>query len=436
MAGPGLRCVNMAKSLQLAGYSVRIVSTSAVQQIAGLDVRTISAQQRKQFRDEHNWADICIVQALAFDEFPLLRRSPKLIISDAYAPVALETFARLNGITTRFAARQRNNASRILRQQLLFSDALLCANKNQRSYYVGALSALSGLSGRATYPLASHDKVLVIPFGLDAEPPEHRQKVLKGIIPGIEEDSLVVLWSGGIYEWFDLETLIRAFARVKEIAPNIKLFFQGGAHPNPSIPEMPAVRRTKQLAESFGLLGNTVFFSDRWVSLEDRENYLLEADIGITTHYDNLETTFSFRTRTLDYIWAELPIVTTEGDYFAEEVEGNHLGAVVPFEDAEALATAIVDLLTNPIPYMEAKKNLRAVRKEHLWQKATSPLVECLAAGLITPAARRPKIIRSGLIHEPFLTSRPSTIFWRFRVVYEEHGLQGIFSKIWSRFGV
>ena len=436
MAGPGLRCVNLAKSLQQVGYSVRIISTSAVQEIEGLDVRAISTRQRQQFRDEHNWADICIVQALAFDEFPLLRRSPKLIISDAYAPVVLETFARLNGIETRFATRQRQNATRILRQQLLFSDALLCANKNQRSYYLGALSALAGMSAWATCPLASQsDKVLVIPFGLDPEPPEHREKVLKGIIPGIEEDSLVVLWSGGLYEWFDLETLIRGFARVKQIAPHIKLFFQGGAHPNPSIPEMPAVRRTKDLADSLGLLGNTVFFSDKWVSLEDRESYLLEADIGITTHYDNLETTFSFRTRTLDYIWAELPIVTTEGDYFAEEVAQKRLGAVVPFGDSEELATAIVELLTNPISYMEAKGNLQVVRKEHFWQNATSPLVESLAAGSLTPATKRPSTIRSRLIHEPYHTSRISNLFWRFRSVYDEHGLQGVISKIWSRFG-
>ena len=43
-------------------------------------------------------------------------------------------------------------------------------------------------------------------------------------------------------------------------------------------------------------------------------NFLLEADIGVSTHVDHVETAFSFRTRILDYLWAVPPVVTTTGD--------------------------------------------------------------------------------------------------------------------------
>jgi hypothetical protein len=42
--------------------------------------------------------------------------------------------------------------------------------------------------------------------------------------------------------------------------------------------------------------------------------------VGVSTHRDHLETRLSFRTRMLDYIWAGLPIVCTDGDHFASLV--------------------------------------------------------------------------------------------------------------------
>jgi hypothetical protein len=36
----------------------------------------------------------------------------------------------------------------------------------------------------------------------------------------------------------------------------------------------------------------------------------------VSTHYEHVETTFAFRTRILDYLWAGLPVVATGGDAF------------------------------------------------------------------------------------------------------------------------
>ncbi|MFW8744926.1 hypothetical protein ACOI9R_32825, partial [Mesorhizobium japonicum] len=64
-------------------------------------------------------------------------------------------------------------------------------------------------------------------------------------------------------------------------------------------------------------------------------------DAGVSTHREQLETTLSFRTRMLDYLWAGLPMVVTEGDHFADLVDADGLGAVVPAGDVAALASAI-----------------------------------------------------------------------------------------------
>ncbi len=58
---------------------------------------------------------------------------------------------------------------------------------------------------------------------------------------------------------------------------------------------------------SSGALGTSVFFNPDWVAYEDRGDYLLEADAGVSTHFAHIETEFAFRTRILDYLWAGLP---------------------------------------------------------------------------------------------------------------------------------
>jgi hypothetical protein len=87
----------------------------------------------------------------------------------------------------------------------------------------------------------------------------------------------------------------------------------GVKRPNASVTTSHTADQTIALAEQLGVANRLVFFND-WVAYEDRENFLLEADLGLNIHRDNLETRFSFRTRMMDYFWAGLPIITTEGD--------------------------------------------------------------------------------------------------------------------------
>ena len=65
--------------------------------------------------------------------------------------------------------------------------------------------------------------------------------------------------------------------------------------------------QTHRLAQTLGLTGEQVFFHETWVPYADRQNWLLDADAGVTTHFEHVETTFAFRTRLLDYLWAGLP---------------------------------------------------------------------------------------------------------------------------------
>jgi hypothetical protein len=143
------------------------------------------------------------------------------------------------------------------------------------------------------------------------------------------------------------------------------------------------------LADELGLLGRVVFFNERWVEHDRRADYLLDADLGVSTHLDHLETAFSFRTRLLDYAWAGLPIVNTSGDAFEPLIIEHGLGAVVPPGDVEALATTIEKLLYDPELLAATAERVRRFAPELAWQRALAPLVEYCRAPY--PAADDPR---------------------------------------------
>jgi len=136
--------------------------------------------------------------------------------------------------------------------------------------------------------------------------------------------------------------------------------------------------------------GSHVFFNEDWVAYEDRQNYLLEADVGVSTHFRHVETAFSFRTRILDYLWASLPVVATEGDSFAQLIDDQGLGITVPPEDPEALEEALFRLLDDEDLAADCAKRAAAAAEDLAWTKVLAPLVEFCRA-----PRRAPDLVRA-----------------------------------------
>ncbi|MGB4895628.1 MAG: glycosyltransferase, partial [Nitrospira sp.] len=254
-------------------------------------------------------------------------------------------------------------------------DVFLCASERQWDFWAGMLMA----AGRINPVVYRSDRMLrslliVAPFGVPARAPGHRRRVLKGVWPGIDPDDVVLLWGGGLWEWFDPMMAVEAMSIVGRRRTDIKLFFMGVKRPNASVTTSHTADQTIALAEQLGVANRLVFFND-WVAYEDRENFLLEADLGLNIHRDNLETRFSFRTRMMDYFWAGLPIITTEGDPLSDLVKQNQLGLTVPCGDAEALAHAILRAADDQATRQTWKLNCLATAKEFSWDRVFEPVV-------------------------------------------------------------
>jgi glycosyltransferase involved in cell wall biosynthesis len=277
-------------------------------------------------------------------------------------------------------SRRVAEATEVLNDQLERGDFFLCASERQRMFWLGQLAALGRLNPATYRDDPDFDGLIsVVPFGLSATPPEHSRAVLKGVLPGVGQHDKLVIWSGGLYNWFDPLTLIRAVSQLASTHPDLRLFFQGTKHPHPGVPEMEIVARSRALAEELGVLDRVVFFNESWVDYDDRQNYLLEADAGASTHFTHIETTFSFRTRILDYLWAGLPMVVTGGDVFAELIRDEELGVVVAPGDVDALARALEVVVYDTARASVIRENIDRVRLDFVWEKSLAPLMAFIA---------------------------------------------------------
>jgi GT2 family glycosyltransferase/glycosyltransferase involved in cell wall biosynthesis len=375
MAGPAIRSWEMAKALSKE-HTVRLVTKSVCEvEHPRFECRgDIDIDDWKALED---WCDVLIFQGFLLHDVPSLIHSDKVIVADLYDPFHLEQLELFRDEPLGWRSNVIADSVRVINEQLLRGDFFMCASAKQRDFWLGQLSAMQRVNPYVyEADEGLHHLLEVVPFGVPDEPPERTGPGLRGVVPGIGLDDKVIIWGGGIYNWFDPLTLISAIDRLRARIPEIRLFFMGTKHPNPDVPEMRVLREAHQLATDLGIVDTHVFFNDGWVPHEDRQNYLLDADIGVTTHLDHIETEFSFRTRVLDYFWTSLPVVTTAGDPLAALVEARGLGLTVPAEDVDALEEALHRMLTDDEFVAECCKNVDEVADEFRWSRVLEPLIE------------------------------------------------------------
>ena len=394
MAGPAIRAWHMAEALARE-HQVQLVTTEACDRWhSSFLVRRVTARELAALE---RWWDVLVFQGGLLHEHPFLRQSEKVVVADVYDPFHLENLEQTRGWGPSERDATVRHLTEVLNEQLQRGDFLLCASERQRDFWLGSLSAL-GRVNPATYDedptLAS--LVGVVPFGLPSSPPKATRPALRGVVPGIGPDDKVILWAGGVYNWFDPLTLVRAVDRLRHRLPSVRLFFLGLQHPNPNVPPMRMATELRTLADERGLVGTHVFFNDGWVDYESRAGFLLEADVGVSTHLEHVETAYSFRSRILDYLWAGLPIVATSGDAFGELIVSEGLGAAVAPGDEEALEAALWRLLGSEEESAACRENVARVAPRFAWEHALRPLLAfCraprrapdLVAGAVAPAA-------------------------------------------------
>lgn len=383
MAGPGIRYHRL--SMELARrFAVTLVAPGDGIAGAPYAFRTPASVGSAGDLD----ADVVVAPSLPLGLARGLRGRAVRVVYDLYAPALVEAAAHLAGEPD--AHRQRSvrydEVVATTRVALLLGDAFICASERQRDHWLGALAGL----GRVTPAVYAADPALrslvaVVPLGLDVAPRTSTAHVAKGVLPGIRPSDRLLLWGGGVWNWFDPLTVIRAVGRLAQRRDDVKLLFLGMAHPSAAVGAMSMANRAVVLADELGLQGSTVFFNRAWVPYAEREAWFAEADLGVSAHLDSVEARLAFRTRLLDHIAAETPLVVTRGDVIAELVEARSMGRVVDPGDIDGWVASLEELLDDDGAYAAARSAVTAARDELSWSRAAAPLAELIERVAASP---------------------------------------------------
>ena len=385
MAGPGMRYVAIARSLAPYMHVTFAIGIEGSQPYdfgdAGVDVKTYSHV------DELNrLVDDCDVVFCQFIDTNAVRYAlsvGKKVVYDLYNALPIETIGaeRISGYTT---TADKNREYRELLRYFKFcaqtGSYFVTSNERQRDWWLGFIMANQGLLPSNLNRRDMSDILGLVPFGMEEFEPVRKQHGLRGKY-GITDDDFVLIWGGGIWDWFDAQTPIRAVAELAKSDPSIKLVFYGTVHPNKAVGKPKGTDRAEKLAKELGVFGTNVIFHDGWVPTDQRADYLLDADIAVSSHLESLETHYAFRTRILDHFWIKLPSLVTEGDWFADYIQKQDLGIVTPCQDLEATKAAILQL-KDTTTQKRIKKNISAIRDQWKWSATTTDLRDFLLHNL------------------------------------------------------
>jgi glycosyltransferase involved in cell wall biosynthesis len=355
MAGPGIRAYHTA--LELAKYFptllvARFVDFTPAPGVTYLDFG--SPEAARAIRE----ADVVVSQPI---REALARPSAKRRrVFDLFDPVIAELDELYGARPTVRQRLHRRVELRRLERALKTGDALIAATPAQKSFY------------QELEPSSKSKTWIDMGFGIESHRPAARS--VPDLMRG--DPRPVITWGGGVWQWLDPETAIRAVIQLNAEGCGCRLLFLGSSRPLEASVGAARGRLDALVAEA----GDAVIWNAGWVPYSERARWLLASRGAIMLHGPTEEARLSIRTRLFDAIWCALPVIATEGGYAAELVAAEGLGIVTKASDAGSVAAAIRRLIEDDAFHARAVSNLVRVRPRYTWANVVRPLVETIAA--------------------------------------------------------
>jgi len=424
MAGPGMRYLEMARALcKDMDVHLAIPGETSLEEDR---IRFLSYDESHP-ASLHKLVeayDVALITPFILHKVPTLDDVHTRLVVDLYDPFIFENLyyylKEPMGVQLEF----NRGSLQALNRAAQVGDFFICGSERQRDFWIGVLAANERIN---PYTFAQdadlRDLIDVVSIGFPERAPRSH-KFLRGVHPNFPEDSLIVLWGGGVWNWMDPLSLVRAWPQVLENHPKARLVILGTRHPNPDVPPHRVAGELENLARELGERDRTIFFFE-WLDFEDREALLSEADVGVSLHPQHVETRFSIRTRVLDYLWAKLPVLASGGDVTSNWVSSHELGVVVPPGDVNAVARGLNELLSKPKEaWLDA---FLPLYERFNWSRVVEPLRHYCLTGEAAPdhTARGERQVETKL--------RDSWTGWlaRARTIWRLQGGRMLLHRVW-----
>ncbi len=363
MAGIGIRYFELARRLPERGVDVVLVSPADPEETAALSLPGVEIRrfERGRLADVLHGCDAAVAQGqLANDVVLELPGLPVAI--DLYDPWLVENLSY--AATLGLDPYRNDHATWVL--QMSRGDFFLCSSEEQRTFYLGFLTAL----GRVNPEILQRDPdletlIAPVPFGVPEELPPYRP-----VLPPREPGERRLLF-GGLYDWYDPWTLLEALEELD--VPNWTLLLI--RNPNADSTPQRLLAEVEARCRKLGWWGSRVQALD-WVPAERRYDLLRDVDLVVAPHTPSLETRLSLRTRFLDALAAGCPVITSEGGTMSRLLREHGAGWVVPTQNAQALTHALGEVLKADEPTLQARRNgARELLRAFSWDRALAPLL-------------------------------------------------------------
>ncbi len=186
------------------------------------------------------------------------------------------------------------------------------------------------------------------------------------------EGKRVLLTFGLLSENKGIENVIRALPAIRAQHPDVVYLLLGATHPNVVAHEGERYRESLvALAEELGV-AEAVRFHNKFVELDELVKYIGAADIYITPYRNQAQITSG----TLAYTVGAGKAVVSTPYWYAEELLDEERGRLVPFDDPDALAQQVTDLLDHEAARHAMRKRAYTLGRQMIWSEVAQRYYE------------------------------------------------------------
>ncbi|MEN7973339.1 MAG: glycosyltransferase family 4 protein [Verrucomicrobiota bacterium] len=213
------------------------------------------------------------------------------------------------------------------------------------------------------------EKIDLIPHGVPDVPfvDPNFHKDLFGV-----EGKMVLLSFGLLSANKGIETVISALPAIVERHPDVVYMVVGATHPQVLLHEGESYRLSLQrLAQKLGVAGNVIFHNS-FVTLEQLIEFISAADIYITPYLNEAQISSG----TLAYTVGAGKAVVSTPYWHAVELLAEGRGALFDFNDSDALAGQVLDLLDHESKRHAMRKRAYMFGRETIWPKVAQRYME------------------------------------------------------------
>ena len=209
-------------------------------------------------------------------------------------------------------------------------------------------------------------RIVAVNNGIDIDDFLSNTGGLPVLSPTMEQKRIVLTIGHGYRFWKGHDILLNAFARIRPGFPELALIIVGGGQAS----------ETRQLASDLGICDAVFFLTDvphAQVSalLQRSDMYVLSSRWKKGVYGEGMPIAL------LEAAAAGKPVVATASCGVAEILTNYETGLLVPTEDADALAQAMVYVLEHPGEAREMARRLHQhVRGEFTWRRAHERYLE------------------------------------------------------------